>query len=288
MKRRRVLFIRLSQFRVFLKKLVVALVFVSALSLMLLSKADNLVLNQVNNSFLVVFNPIIKVLQLPAQVAFGIYDTIRDVAMVYQENKALKRENLDLLMLKNQVRTLKIENKLLGRMLHYTPPPEASFITAKIVAEEGDAFSHSMIAYANDTQNIHKGQVVLGAESVVGRVDDVNGRYIRILLFTDINSKIPVMVERSRARGILSGDNTTTPKLLFTVLGADINEGDMLVTSGVAGVFPAGLPVGIVSNISKDVISVETITDIERLEYVKIVDYGVYDGILNMNGEYNK
>lgn len=288
MKRRRVLFIRLSQFRVFLKKLVVALVFVSALSLMLLSKADNLVLNQVNNSVLVVFNPIIKVLQLPAQVAFGIYDTIRDVAMVYQENKALKRENLDLLMLKNQVRTLKIENKLLGRMLHYTPPPEASFITAKIVAEEGDAFSHSMIAYANDTQNIHKGQVVLGAESVVGRVDDVNGRYIRILLFTDINSKIPVMVERSRARGILSGDNTTTPKLLFTVLGADINEGDMLVTSGVAGVFPAGLPVGIVSNISKDVISVETITDIERLEYVKIVDYGVYDGILNMNGEYNK
>lgn len=285
MKRRRVLFIRLSQFKVFLKKLLVALVFISALALMMLSKADNLVLNKVNNSSLLVLNPIIKVLQLPAQFVFGAYDTIRDIALVYQENKSLKKENLDLLMLKNQVRTLKIENRLLARMLHYTPPPEASFITAKIVAEEGDAFSHSMIAYAKHTESIHKGQVVLGAESVVGRVDDVNGSYIRILLFTDINSKIPVMVERSRARGILSGDNTTVPKLLFTALGSDIVEGDMLVTSGVAGVFPAGLPVGIVSKISKDGIEVETITDIERLEYVKIVDYGVYEGILNMNGD---
>mgnify|MGYP002765737383 CR=1 FL=1 len=283
MKRRRVLFIRLSQFRIFVRKLLVAALFVSALVFMMLSKADTLILNKISNSLARAFSPVIQVMQLPAEAVYAIYDKIRDISLVYSENKQLKAENTELLMLKNQVRTLKAENKLLGQMLNYAPPPEATYITAKIVAEEGDGFSHSLIAYSENTSQVRKGQVVLGAQSVVGRVESVSGSYIRVLLFTDINSKVPVISERNRIRGILSGDNTTVPKLLFTATGADIKEGDMIVTSGVAGVFPTGLPIGVVSKITKDAIAVETISDIERLEYVKIVDYGVYDGMLKLN-----
>lgn len=283
MKRRRVLFIRLSQFRVFIRKLLVAALFVSALMFMMLSKADTLILNKITNSVSQVFSPVIQVMQFPAEVVYAVYDKVRDITLVYSENKRLKDENLDLLMLKNQVRTLKAENKLLGQMLNYTPPPEASFVTAKIVAEEGDGFSHSLIAYTDNAEQVRKGQVVLGAESVVGRVESVSGSYVRVLLFTDINSKVPVILERNRIRGILSGDNTTVPKLMFTAAGADIKEGDMVVTSGVAGVFPTGLPIGVVSKITKGAIAVETISDIERLEYIKIVDYGVYDGMLKLN-----
>lgn len=283
MKRRRVLFIRLSQFRVFIRKLLVAALFVSALMFMMLSKADTLILNKITNSVSQAFSPVIQVMQFPAEVVYAVYDKVRDITLVYSENKRLKAENLDLLMLKNQVRTLKAENKLLGQMLNYTPPPEASFVTAKIVAEEGDGFSHSLIAYTDNAKQVRKGQVVLGAESVVGRVESVSGSYVRVLLFTDINSKVPVILERNRIRGILSGDNTTVPKLMFTAAGADIKEGDMVVTSGVAGVFPTGLPIGVVSKITKGAIAVETISDIERLEYIKIVDYGVYDGMLKLN-----
>ena len=283
MKRRRVLFIRLSQFRIFVRKLLVAALFVSALVFMMLSKADTLILNKISNSLARAFSPVIQVMQLPAEAVYAIYDKIRDISLVYSENKQLKAENTELLMLKNQVRTLKAENKLLGQMLNYAPPPEATYITAKIVAEEGDGFSHSLIAYSENTSQVRKGQVVLGAQSVVGRVESVSGSYIRVLLFTDINSKVPVISERNRIRGILSGDNTTVPKLLFTATGADIKEGDMIVTSGVAGVFPTGLPIGVVSKITKDAIAVETISDIERLESVKIVDYGVYDGMLKLN-----
>lgn len=283
MKRRRVLFIRLSQFRIFVRKLLVAALFVSALVFMMLSKADTLILNKISNSLARAFSPVIQVMQLPSEAVYAIYDKIRDISLVYSENKQLKAENTELLMLKNQVRTLKAENKLLGQMLNYAPPPEATYITAKIVAEEGDGFSHSLIAYSENTSQVRKGQVVLGAQSVVGRVESVSGSYIRVLLFTDINSKVPVISERNRIRGILSGDNTTVPKLLFTATGADIKEGDMIVTSGVAGVFPTGLPIGVVSKITKDAIAVETISDIERLEYVKIVDYGVYDGMLKLN-----
>lgn len=283
MKRRRVLFIRLSQFRIFIRKLLVAALFVSALVFMMLSKADTLILNKISNSLSRGLSPVIQVMQFPAEVVYAIYDKIRDISLVYSENKRLKAENTELLMLKNQVRTLKAENKLLGQMLNYAQPPEATYITAKIVAEEGDGFSHSLIAYSENASQVRKGQVVLGAQSVVGRVESVSGSYIRVLLFTDINSKVPVILERNRIRGILSGDNTTVPKLLFTATGADIKEGDVVVTSGVAGVFPTGLPIGVISKITKDAIAVETISDIERLEYVKIVDYGVYDGMLKLN-----
>lgn len=289
MKRRRVLIIQFSHFRLFIRKVLIAVMFVSALILMILSKADSVVINKTSNTVSAFFSPVINAMQLPAEMIYAGYKKIRDISRVYHENKALKKENLELLMLKNQVRTLRMENKLLGRMLNYAPPPEAQYITAKIVAEEGDGFSHSLIAYVGDAENVHNGQVVLGAESVVGRVESVSGKYVRVLLFTDINSKIPVIVERNRERGVLSGNNTNVPTLMFTSLDADIRLGDMLVTSGVAGVFPSGLPVGIVSRIDKDVIEVATLTDIERLEYIKIVDYGIYHEVsqLEDKGKHN-
>ena len=98
---------------------------------------------------------------------------------------------------------------------------------------------------------------------------------VLLTLITDINSKIPVMVERTRVRGILTGDNTPTPKMVFIPLEAELTVGDRIVTSGVAGTFPAGLPVGKISSIEKNNVKIKTFTNLERLEYVKIVDYGL-------------
>lgn len=282
MKRRRVLFIQFSQFRLFIRKTLIAVLFMSALALMMLSKADSFVLEKVSNIIMQAFNPLVRVVHLPAQFIYDVYGKIKDISHVYAENEQLKKENMRTVLLENQLRTLEAENKLLAQLLNYVPPPEATFITAKIIAEEGDGFSHSLIVYIGKTDRVKEGQVVLGAKSVVGRIEAVMGKYARVLLFTDINSKIPVIIERSRERGILSGDNTTVPKLQLTGLNADINIGDMLVTSGVAGVFPAGLPVGTVNRIREDEIEVMTMTDIPRLEYVKIVDYGIYDDVVKL------
>ena len=123
--------------------------------------------------------------------------------------------------------------------------------------------------------DVRKGQVVLSNRGVVGRIEQVGKLYSKIILITDINSKIPVMVERTRVRGILTGDNTPTPKMVFIPLEAELTVGDRIVTSGVAGTFPAGLPVGKISSIEKNNVKIKTFTNLERLEYVKIVDYGL-------------
>lgn len=284
MRRRRVLFIKLSQFKLFARKVLIALVFVSALAFMMLSKADTVILNKTTGLVSATLSPFIQVLQFPGKIVYKGYEKVRDITTVYSQNEKLKEENLNLLVLKNQISVLKSENKLLGNMLNYTSLPEVSFITAKVVAEEGDGFSHSMIVYTGKENTVEEQQVVLGYESVVGRVEQVQGKYAKIILITDINSKIPVIAERSRERAILSGDNTLKPKLLYTKLNADIQKGDRIVTSGVAGAFPVGLPVGIVSDITEDGIAVTPIADIERLEFVKIVNYDIYSNVVNMLG----
>ncbi len=283
MKRRRILFIKLSQFKIFYRKVLIALVFLSALAFMMLSKADTFVLNKTTSAVTAVLSPIIKIMQIPSEMVYWVYKKTKDIVSVYDENVALKRENADFIMLKNQVRTLQAENKILAQMLNYKIVPDASFITAKVVAEEGDGFSHSLIVYVGAGKKVYKDQIVLGNDSVVGRVESVTGKYARVLLITDIASKIPVVVERSRERAILSGDNSLYPKLLYTNLNADIRQGDRIVTSGVAGVFPVGLPIGLVEDIADDEIKIMPISDIERLEFVKIVDYDVFQDIVKMS-----
>ncbi len=285
MKRRRIVFFKLSQFKIFIRKVLIALVFISALAFMMLSKADTLVLDKTSGTISAVLSPIIKLMQLPGQLIYGGYEQVIDIANVYKENKLLKLENSELLMLKNKVRTLQAENKILADMLDYEQLPEAKFITAKVVAEEGDGFSHSLIVYIGDNKTIYKDQVAIGNGSVVGRVESVMDKYARVILITDIGSKIPVIVERSRERAILSGDNTRFPKLLYMNRNADVKIGDRIVTSGVAGVFPVGLPIGIVTKITKDDIQISTISSIERLEFLKIVDYGIYQDVVNLSKE---
>ena len=79
----------------------------------------------------------------------------------------------------------------------------------------------------------------------------------------------------SRVRAMLAGDNTDRPKLIHVVAGETIKPGDEVVTSGIAGGFPPGLPVGVVAEVDEARISITPNAERDRLEYVRIVDYGI-------------
>ena len=283
MKRRRVLFMQLSHIRLLVKKFALVILFLLAFVLMLLNKTDTILIDKTSSVATSVFSPVIDVLILPARGLAEVYDYFKDMRFAYQENKLLKAENRQLRIISEKARALEIENRLLAKLLNYTSPNDEEMVTVRVVAEEGDAFSHSVIAYIGD-EPVKKGQVAISDKGVVGRVDRVGNVYAKILLLTDINSKIPVMVEKTRIRGILSGDNTPLPKMIFIPLGADLNIGDRIVTSGVAGVFPAGLPIGRVVSVNKNEIRVKAFSNLEQLDYVKLVNYGL-DGIISEEPE---
>lgn len=280
MKRRRSLFIHLSYIRILAKKFAIVILVISAFAMMLLNKTESLIIEKTSSMATDMISPMVDFLVVPARLVAGVYDYFGEIKEVYKDNQNLKEENKKLLNMYDRMKVLEVENKLLANLLNYVAPPEAKFVTARIIAEEGDAFSHSVIAYTGNGDAVKKGQVVLSDRGVVGRVDKVGNMYSKILLITDINSRVPVMVEKNRVRGILAGDNTSIPKMVFIPLDAELNIGDRIVTSGVAGVFPAGLPVGTVAAIDKNNVTIKPYSNLDSLEYVRIVDYGL-EGIIN-------
>ena len=279
MKRRRSLFLHLSHIRLLAKKFALVFLFLTAFVLMLVNKTDTVIIDKTSSVATDVVSSMIDVLVIPAKMLTKGYDYFRDLKQIYKDNQRLKEENQRLNVIYDRYRALEIENKLLSELLNYVIPPEMELVTGRVIAEEGDAFSHSMIAYTGD-EKVKKGQVAMAEKGVVGRVDRVGINYARVILITDINSKIPVMVEKSRVRGILSGDNTNLPKLIFIPLDAGISVGDRIVTSGVAGVFPTGLPVGRVVSVRKGEVTVKPFSNLEQLEYIKLINYGL-GGILD-------
>lgn len=283
MKRRRSLFLHLNQLKLLAKKFALVILFLAALGLMLFSKNNNPTIEQSAGAATSVVSAAVDVLVLPAKILGQGYDFISNLVTISRDNARLSAENKKLRVLQDKYEALTVENKLLSDLLNYVPLPEVDFVSARVVAEESDAFAQSMVAYVG-TRNVEKGDVVLSDRGVVGRVDKVAAYYAKIILITDINSNIPVIMEKNRTRGVLSGDNTTTPKLVFVPLDADISVGDRVVTSGVSGVFPAGLPVGQVVAVNKGEIKVKPFASLEKLEYVKIVKYGI-GGLLQSDNE---
>ena len=281
MKRRKSLFIHFSNIRKLAKKFALVLLFLSAFILMLINKTDTILIEKTSSVVTDVLSPVIDVFVVPARAVAGVYDYFKELKQIRADNKKLRDENRYLMGILDRAKALEIENNLLANMLNYTPPPEAKYVTARVIAEEGDAFSHSLIAYTGHINKVKKGQVALSDKGVVGRIDKVGEMYSKIILITDINSKIPVMVERTRVRGILSGDNTPYPKMIFIPLEAELSVGDRIVTSGVAGVFPAGLPIGRISSIEKNNVKVSTFSNLDRLEYIKLVDYNLDDVLID-------
>jgi rod shape-determining protein MreC len=99
-------------------------------------------------------------------------------------------------------------------------------------------------------------------------------------LITDINSRVPVIVENSRDRAFLSGDNTDRPLLTFLTADAAVAPGDRILTSGHGGAFPPGIPVGVVSSVSENAVRVAPLFRRHQLEYLRVADYGL-QGILS-------
>lgn len=258
-----------------LQRYALLLLVILSFGVMLLGKADLLVVNQVKSLFQSLATPFLAVISTPASYIGKGLSNIQELASIRVQNNHLREENEKLNMVKFELENIRKENMYLSSLLNYVPPPTAKFTTTKIIADTGSSFAQSLIAYVGSDQNIHKGDVVLTGEGLVGRIASVGFNSARIMLITDINSKIPVKVEPMDAPAILAGDNSEYPELISLSNDIKVNVGDKIVTSGVAGVFPAGLPIGTIVSIDDGIIKIQPFADRNHLEIVRIVDYGL-------------
>lgn len=254
------------------------LVLLSA-AMIILGKADQAVFESLRISLTDVAAPTLDVLSRPLAAAGHLIDRARGVVTVYQQNARLAEENERLLHWQQAALTLAAENARLRDLLKLVPEAAISYVTARVIANSGGAYVRSLMVNAGSDSGVGRGQAGITGEGLVGRIAEVGSRAARVLLVTDLNSRVPVIVESSQQRAVLAGDNSERPRLQYLDAPAAIRIGDRVVTSGQGGVFPPGLPVGAVAAIDGGVPRVEPYVELSRVEYLRIVDYGLAEGL---------
>ena len=259
--------------KVLIQRFAFLFLILAAFGLMLLSKAETTAIEKVSNIVVDIFAPLMDGLSQPAAAISDVVYAVRQLANIHTENEKLRRENARLLAWQEASRRLMAQNQALMSLLDYKPDPRARYIAARVIGDSGGAFVRSMLINAGSRDGLAKGQAAMTGHVLVGRVTAVGLRSARILLITDINSRVPVLVQSSRDRAILAGDNGQVPRLAFLPSNASVNSGDIIVTSGHGGIFPAGLPVGRVSRSEDGTVRVSPFVQFEKLEFVRVIDY---------------
>jgi rod shape-determining protein MreC len=200
------------------------------------------------------------------------------VAGYKAENERLRKRIVELEMERNRFFEAQATNQQLRQLLDFRSQLPSGSITASIIANSATAWFQSCSIDKGSIDGVRKGMSVVTPLGVVGRVVDVAARSSKVLLLTDANSGIDVMVQRTRARGIVSGSLENGTVLKYVKRTEDIQVGDRLITSGLDGVFLKGLMVGTVSKVRKQnlglfqTIEVMPAVSPARVEIVLVVD----------------
>ena len=211
----------------------------------------------------------------PINAVQGAVGDIRDYFNVLKQNEALRQENAELRQWMNEALALR-ETVASYEMLHaYYAPPAVRPINAIVIGESNDAFSHSMLVNVGSDEGVSHGQAVIDPSGLVGRIVDVGKAASRILLLTDVQSRVPVYIEGADVEGLLVGRTKARPAVTFTKSSEPVifEPGQRVLTSGAGGVLPRGLPVGVVAEDRKGEAIVELYANYARTRLVRVLNY---------------
>ncbi len=258
-----------------LAKLTLPVLIAASFGLMLLGKADALLAERARMALSDALAPIYGALAQPLAVVRAGLDDAERLVTLEAENRRLREENDKLRRWQSVALALDAENSRLKANLHWIPDPAPSYVTARVVADAGGVYARAVLLSLGPNHGIVKGQIALDEGGLVGRITEIGSRSARVLLLTDLNSRVPVILETSRARALLVGTNGSRPRLMYWPEGTLPAEGERVVTSAEANAFPADLPVGVVHYSANNVPEVELAAQLDRLELVRIFDYGL-------------
>ena len=255
----------------------IAVPFLVVLSMMfiLLGKADVLLFDRLRVIVVDATAPMLQAVSQPVATVGSGARYFQDLFVVYHDNQRLREENGRLLQWQNVARRLQAENAELRKLTKFQPPADARYVSAQVIANSGGAFARNVLINVGSHDEVVRGQAAVTGEGLVGRIAEVGNRASRILLLTDLNSHIPVVLDGSRERAVMAGDNSDQPRLLYLPANVAVKVGDRVVTAGSGGVFPPGLPVGVVAAVDGGIVRIEPFAELARLEVVEVVDFGL-------------
>lgn len=256
----------------------------SAAGLMVLGKFEVVAVERARIAIADSVAPVLDVMSRPVEAVSNAAENVRGAIHMYHENARLERENLRLRHWEQVARRLAAENAALRGQLGVVPEPEPRYVSARVIGDSSGPFVRTLLINAGRGDGAVKGAAAITSAGLVGRVVQVGERSSRLLLVTDLNSRVPVRIEGRGTRAILAGDNSARARLTFLPGGSKVEIGDRVVTSGHGGVFQPGIAVGQVVAIEDDVPRVMPFIDWDRLDFVRLVERPLGD-VARLDGE---
>ena len=252
--------------------------------LMLLGKADTVLVERTRTVVADAVSPLFDLASRPVGAVTDAIQEVRSLADLRAENDALRSENERLRNWQAVAHRMEAENAALREMTRMVSDPGLRFITVRVIGDPGGAFARSVLVNAGARDGVGKGQAAISSTGLAGRVFEVGRRSSRVLLLTDINSRIPVLVGPARHRAVLAGDNSPQPNLLYLAPDLEVAPGAQVVTSGHGGMFPPDLPVGVVTEAAGASPRIRPFADWGHMEYLRLADYELPGTLLSVEG----
>lgn len=197
--------------------------------------------------------PVQRAASVPVVLAQTLNEEIHQHIRVYRANERLREDNRRLKIQAQRLAALREENNRLRQLLNEAEHLERSVSAAQVIAESPDPFHHILTVSRGREDGVHKGQPVISADGLVGQVGTLTPYSAQVILLTDPNSGIPVLVRNSRVRGILAGMGSKNRlELRYVPTSAEVAAGDTLITSGLGEVYPKGLVAARVTKVVQD------------------------------------
>lgn len=236
-------------------------------------------LDSVKHSISRLISPVYLLTNLPSQLYIWINEQGTTKQLLLNQNKRLNAELVRLKVDLQDHNALLLENKKLAKLLGSRYKLNKNiFVLARVDSVSGSRLKKQIIVNKGSGDGIQVGQIVLGADGVLGQVNQVTPFYATILLITDPTQYMPVKSQRNGIRGIGKGIASNQGKLMVNFIESelDIKIGDVFLTSAIGSKFPAGYPVGRVTHIEKRAddpfltIELAPTQTIQQLEFVLI------------------
>ncbi|MBU0995701.1 MAG: rod shape-determining protein MreC [Proteobacteria bacterium] len=259
--------------------MVVALIILIAANILLLtvSSRNRLPASDVGPVAITIVGPLQKFVSLTMDCVHDIWKYYFNLISVAKENDALKKELFIAAEKNNRCTEIEISNERLRSFLNFHKSYSTNVLAAEVIAKDPSSWFKTIVIDKGKTNGVEKGAPVVVPEGIAGQIIEVTDNYSKVLLIIDRNSAVDALVQRTRARGIIKGESTNQCILEYVLRKHEISVGDTIVSSGLDGVYPKGLRIGEVSEVTKrnsgifQEVIVTPYVDFEKLEEVLVV-----------------
>jgi rod shape-determining protein MreC len=229
-----------------------------------------------------VATPVGGVLSTPVRWVGDGVDTVRSYFFAISENRRLKAELEEAHEWRDAALALRNTNERYRVLLGLKTDPPIPMVSARIVTDARGPFANTRLANAGSEMGVKTGYPVMSENGLVGRVIGVTTGASRVLLLTDVASRTPVMIDRTNARAILTGDSGPNPRLDYLRGQNPVRSGDRVVTSGDGGVLPRGLPVGVAAKGLDGRWRVVLSSDAAPVDFVRILKFEDFSQLVDL------